>query len=250
MTVVDLLQKLDISPTAAKVYLALLELGKASVDKIAKRAGTYKANTYDALEKLADIGLATHLFEGNKKFFIPTSPEKMPQIIADREEKRKTVFDELKKEMNVVLPQLLAKYNSVKEKELFEIYRGRKAYKAIMNEIVKEKPRFWKGFGNLQVQEFFPIEFQRWFKNITITLFSTEEQVVKDRLKEARKTCKTEISWLPQEVYMPIVWVIFGNNVLIIIYEPDILLMRIKSEQITKTFSNQFNYLWKKYAVN
>ena len=66
-------------------------------------------------------------------------------------------------------------------------------------------------------------------------------------MKEAEKTTKVDVIWLPKEVYMPIVWVVFGENVLIIIYEPDIILMRIKSEQVVKTFSNQFDYLWGKY---
>ena len=58
MDIPTILQQFNISPTAAKVYLALLELGKSSADKIAKRAETYKANVYQALEKLAEVGLA------------------------------------------------------------------------------------------------------------------------------------------------------------------------------------------------
>jgi len=46
---------------------------------------------------------------------------------------------------------------------------------------------------------------------------------------------------------MPIVWVIFGENVLIALYEPDIIVLRIKSKQVVSSFSNQFDYLWKKY---
>src|SRR3989338_777657 len=244
---IALLQKLDLSPTAAKVYISLLELGKASADKIAKRAETYKANVYDALERLAQLGLATHVFEENKKLFVATNPEKLPQIAEEFKEKQIIKIEELKNELKNVMPQLKAKYESVKEKELFEIYRGRKAYKAIINEIVSEKPKFWKGFGNFQIQAFFPIDFKKWFKSIEIKLFSTKSDEIVKRMEAAKETTKVEVIWLPQEVYMPIVWVIFGENVLIIIYEPDLIMMRIKSEQIVKTFSNQFDYLWEKY---
>ena len=130
---------------------------------------------------------------------------------------------------------------------MFEIYRGRKAYKAIINEIVGERPKYWKGFGNFQIQAFFPIDFKKWFKSIEIKLFSTKSDEVIKRMEAAKETTKVEVTWLPQEVYMPIVWVVFGENVLIIIYEPDLILMRIKSEQVVKTFSNQFDYLWGKY---
>lgn len=242
------LQKFNISPTAAKVYISLLELGKSSADKIAKRAETYKANTYDALEKLAQIGLASYVFEENKKLFIATNPEKLPIIVEDMQEKQSLRIEELKKEMKELMPQLKAKYESVKERELFEIYRGRKAYKAIINEILKERPNCWKGFGNLQIQALFPIDFKRWFKNIPIRLFSTKSEDVIKRAAAAKETTNVDIIWLPKEVYMPIVWVIFGKNVLIITYEPDIILIRIKSEQVVETFSNQFDYLWRKYS--
>lgn len=244
-----ILTKFNISPTAAKVYIALLELGKSSADKIAKRAETYKANVYDALEKLSQLGLVSYVFEENKKLFIPTNPEKLPQMIEDIKEKQFRTIEELKRELNDIMPQLKDKYESVKEKDLFEVYRGRKAYKAIINEILKEKPKIWKGFGNFQVQAFFPIDFQRWFKNVEIKLFSTKSDEVIKRMKEAEKTTSVQVIWLPKEVYMPIVWVIFGDNVLIVIYEPDLILMRIKSEQVVKTFSNQFDYLWKKYKT-
>ena len=115
--------------------------------------------------------------------------------------------------------------------------------------IVKEKPKFWKGFGNFQVQAFFQIDFKKWFKNINIKLFSTKTEEVIKRMNEAKKTTDVEVIWLPKEVYMPIVWVVFGNNVLIIIYEPDLILMRIKSGQVIKSFSNQFDYLWEKYRI-
>ena len=243
----QLLEKFDLSPTASKVYLALLDLGKASADKIAKKAGMYKANTYDALAKLEEVGLITSLIEQNKRFFVSTNPEKLDQIIEERKQKEIAKAEELKKELNQTLPQLLARYNRTKDKDVFEIYKGKKAYKSVINEIVKENPKIWKGFGNFQIQELFPLEFERWFKKIQISLFSTKTGVVVKRMGEAKKITKVEVKWLPEDVYMPIVWVIFGENVLIVIYEPEIVVLRIKSKQITQTFSNQFGYFWGKY---
>ena len=242
-----LLQELSLSPTASKVYLSLLTLGKGTADKIAKKAGSYKANIYDALERLTEAGLVTEIFEDNKRFFIPTNPDKLPQIIADAEQKELERMSNLKNELKEVLPLLHAQYHAVHDKELFEIYRGRKAYKAIINEIAREKPKFWKGFGNFQVQKFFPIEFQRWFKKIPILLFSNKSPMILKRMHEAEKITKVTVIWLPEEVYMPVVWVVFGENLLIIIYEPEIIVLRIKSKQVVDSFSHQFDYLWKKY---
>tara|TARA_Y100000310_G_C20622048_1_gene783907 strand:+ start:791 stop:1549 length:759 start_codon:yes stop_codon:yes gene_type:complete len=242
-----IIQKFGLSKTAAKVYMAMLELGQASADKIAKRANTYKANVYDAIDKLAKTGLSTYIYEDNKKLFIPTNPEKLPDVLDEFKRKELVRMEELKKDISALMPQLKAKYASIKEKELFEVYRGRRAYKLVIEEILREKPKVWKGFGNFQIQEAFPLEYQRWFKKCPFRLFSTKTKKVECLKKEAEKTCDVKVTWLPEEVFMPIVWVVFGKNVLIIIYEPDLIMMRIKSDKVVKTFSSQFDHLWKKY---
>ena len=246
---VEILKRFDISPTASKVYITLLELGKSSAGSIAKKAGTYKANVYDALDRLTELGMVTYVVEGRKKLYVPTSPEKL--IIAAEESKQRTVekYDKLRKDLEEIMPQLSAKYRSIQEKNVFEIYVGKRAYKAMISEIVRENPRFWKGFGNLQIQEFFPNEFKKWFKHVKIMLFSTKSSLVVNRMKNAKKTTSIKIIWLPEELHMPIVWTLFGDNLLILIYEPDMISLRIKSPQIVKTFSNQFDYLWKKHSI-
>lgn len=242
----NILQRFDISPTASKVYMALLELGKASADNVAKKVKTYKANVYDALARLEEVGLVTTIIEENKRLFIPTNPKKLKQMVDEKREQETTKMDDFRRELEEILPQLRAKYESIKSKDLFEIYRGRKAYKAIISEILDEHPSIWKGFGNFQIQALFP-EFKRWFHTIPMRLFSTKSEIVLRRWEEAKKVTKVEVKWLPKEIYMPIVWVIFGNNLLIVIYEPEIIVLRIKSKQIVETFSNQLDYLWKKY---
>lgn len=244
------LTRFNISPTSAKVYVALLELGKSSADKIAKQVGTYKANVYEALDRLTEAGLATHVFEGKKRFFQATNPEKLISVAEEEKQINIGKYDELKKDIENIMPELSAKYQSVKDKDLFEVYKGRKGYKAVITEILRENPKMWEGFGNLQVQEFFPIEYKKWFKKVKFKLFATKSKKVLGLLTEARKTTKVEIKWLPQDLYMPIVWTVFGENVLIIIYEPETIVLRIKSRQVVETFSNQFNYLWDKHYNN
>lgn len=142
-------------------------------------------------------------------------------------------------------------YESLREKDLFEVYKGRQGYKALISDIVHtEAPKEWKGFGNLQAQESFPIEFRKWFKKTKFRLFSTKSDSVLALLKNAKKTTGVRLKWLPEDIYMPIVWVVFGNNVLILIYAPEVIALRIQSKQVVETFSSQFDYLWKKHAYD
>ena len=188
------------------------------------------------------------MIEGKRRLFIPTSPEKLKDAAEESKRRADEEYDALKKDMERIMPRLSARYKSVSQKEIFEIYVGKKAYRSMIRDILREKPGYWKGFGNLQVQEFFPDEFRSWFRKTRFMLFSNRNESVLRRMKDARKTTDVNIVWLPDEIQMEVVWTLFGNNLLILIYEPDIIAFRIKSERVVKTFSHQFDYLWKKHS--
>lgn len=240
----ETLRILGLSPTAEKIYLTLLKLGKGSADEIARSSNVYKANTYDALNKLIEHGLVTSTKDG-KRLYAPTNPAKLPQIVEEFEKQEKEKIENLKKGVAELLPSLTKLYSNVYEKEVLEIYRGKKAFKRMMNEIIAEKPKEWKGFGNLQVFYYFPNESNNWFKKINVKLFSNKTKEVKERLEEAEKITSCIIKWLPDEVIMSVVWTLFGKNLLIIIYEPELIVVRIKAKEVVKSFSTQFDYLWK-----
>ncbi|MBI4361180.1 helix-turn-helix domain-containing protein [Candidatus Micrarchaeota archaeon] len=244
------LEGFDLSPTAAKTYLALVELGPCSADAVAKRVGTYKPNVYAALDRLMELGLCTSIFEGKKRVFRPTHPDKLSDVLEENWRQQQIRHEAFKKEVHRVMPELSKQYESLRETDLFEVYKGRKGYKALISEIVRaEAPTQWKGFGNLQVQEFFPIEFRKWFKKTRFRLFATKNDKIISLLNAAKKTTDVQLKWLPEELYMPIVWVVFGNNVLILIYAPEVIALRIQSRQVVETFSSQFEYLWKKHSL-
>lgn len=233
-----------LSPAASKTYLALLDAGSASADELARAIGTYKANTYAALERLMEEGLATSVHEGRRRVFRPTDPRKLLNAADDAQQKREAAFLTQKERLARVLPEWTAAFESTRQKDAFEVYRGRKAYRALIQDILRENPKEWKGFGNLQVQAYFPTDFPKWFRRTRIRLFSSQSPVMDERLKEARKYARVDIQWLHSDVFMPIVWTLFGDNLLILIYEPDVIALRIKSEPVVKTFSSQFEYLW------
>ncbi len=240
--IIRIIEKFDLSHTASRIYFELVQIGKSSADRIAKKAGTYKPNTYDALERLIEGGLVSYVIENNKRYYIPTNPEKLTDILQENKKEALEGYDRDKLELDNILPALTASYLSVSNTEIFEIYKGREGYKALVNDIIREKPTYWKGFGNLQFVDYFPQYFKRWFSNVRVRLFSLKTTEVEERLKLA-KGLDVQLKYLPK-FQMPIVWTIFGENLLIIIYEPEIICFRIKAEQVVKTFANQFDYLW------
>lgn len=244
-----LFERFDLSPTAGRVFEALLEGGASTADRLSSRAGTYKANTYQALDRLAEAGLVSSVIEGKKRMFRPTNPCKLKGLLEERKRQDSEKWDRLESDLQRALPDLLIQFTSKKSQDVFEVYKGRAGFCAMMREILEEKPAAWKGFGNLQVQAHFPTDFPKWFRHVKIRLFSLHNSQTIERTKEAEKWTKVHVRWLPEELHMPIVWVVFGENLLILIYEPEIIALRIKSVPIVNTFSNQFEYWWKQKGV-
>ncbi len=245
----NVLVEMGLSPTAANIYLALVALGPSSVDAVSQKAGTYKANALSALAKLQEKGLVSSVFEGRRRVYQAAPPERLSGLLAESRQTQEEKAKRLQVDLSGILPQLSGQYGAFADKDTFEVYRGRQGYKAVISEIVRtESPAVWKGFGNLQVQEFFPVDFARWFKKTEFRLFSTPSKKLDQLAQTARKTTKVTIRRLPDDVFMPIVWVMFGENVLILVYAPEVVAIRIKSRQVVRTFSSQFDYLWKRHA--
>lgn len=68
------LQNLGLNEKQAKIYLALLELGKATVVEIAKKSGLKRPTTYVVLDDLKTKGLVSEAPEKKRTLFIAEDP--------------------------------------------------------------------------------------------------------------------------------------------------------------------------------
>ena len=101
----EALQEIGLSKTESKVYLALLELGSALAGKITKKSGINRTNVYDALERLIEKGLVTYIIQANRKVFEPVDPNKLQEILKEKQDK-----------LDSLMPELQLKYKSTKSR--------------------------------------------------------------------------------------------------------------------------------------
>lgn len=80
----EALAALGFQPSEVRVYIALLELGGATVTEAAKRAKTTRTNTYDVLSRLVQIGLATRAAGEKKQTYQAEPPAKLPLILEQK----------------------------------------------------------------------------------------------------------------------------------------------------------------------
>src|SRR3989338_6893554 len=109
------LQKIGLSLSEAKIYLALIRLGSAQAGRISKESQINRTTVYDSIERLIEKGLVSYVIEANKKVFKPVAPK---IILEQLKEKEKITED--------ILPELNQIFTESKEKEESNIFKGRK----------------------------------------------------------------------------------------------------------------------------
>jgi HTH-type transcriptional regulator, sugar sensing transcriptional regulator len=75
MNLIESLKNLGLNEKEAKVYLALLQLGRATAYSVAIRSGLKKPTTYVILKQLVEKGFALNVPRAKKQQFIAISPD-------------------------------------------------------------------------------------------------------------------------------------------------------------------------------
>ncbi len=126
---------LGLSEKEAKVYLATLELGKASVQNISKKAEVNRATTYVVIEALMKKGLMTSIEQNKKQYFQAEPPEKLRMLFESMETEIVRKLDYLDK----MLPELKVLYATQKGKPVVRYFEGKEGMKAMFEEFFIDK---------------------------------------------------------------------------------------------------------------
>lgn len=240
------LEKFGVSPNEAKVYLSLLNLGCTLAGKISEKATIHRRAVYDALNRLIGKGLVSFVIKAGKKYYEATNPEKLLEILKEKEEDIKNKEKTIKK----ILPELISEYKQTKSKLEASIYRGKEGLKTIMELILKEK-KDWLSMGSTgKGPEILPYFLPGWHKRRLKLKIKYRGLIVdtpdgRKRAKEFLKIGLAEVKFLPKEIQNPQTIWIFGNKIAIIlvsIEQPIIFL--IDNKDISNSFRDQFNWLW------
>src|SRR3989338_3658806 len=107
MSFINQLISIGLSDNEAKVYMAILDLGQATVLEISAKAGVNRPTTYVQIESLKKMGLVSSQTKGKKQIFIAESPDQLEFVI---EQEKKTV-EQKKEELAKILPELINIFN-------------------------------------------------------------------------------------------------------------------------------------------
>lgn len=129
MDKIELLKKIGLNEKEAKVYLAILELGSATIKPIATRAGVKRTSIYYFIDHLVELGLISQIAIKGKMHYKALPPTRL----VDLEQEQLQMTQNL-------LPEFMSVFNTAGGKPRINYYEGPEQ----MKNIVREEPRCQK----------------------------------------------------------------------------------------------------------
>ena len=240
-----ILRDIGLTEYEAKVYLALLDMGKSTSGEILNRAELRTGKIYEILDSLAKKGLISIIIENNVKKFAPANPKRVYEYFHEQHK----VIEEKEKGLKDILTELMKRVNSHKSKANIEIFVGKKAMKSAY---LKEIERYSKNqtlyvMGVLSEEKYSKEIYDFFIYSLYPKRAATKVKIKKLLSEEARDSRATEkraeIKYLPYGSLTSVN--LIGNLVIIGIFIEEPIIITIESADVAKGFIEQFNLLWK-----
>lgn len=230
----DILKGIGLTENEAEIYLILLNLGEATVYRIADKSKISRPNIYDTIKKLIEKGSVSQIIKNNKKYFKPIAPDKLLDII---KEKEKNILE--------ILPDLNKIYEETKIEPIIEIFQGNEGLKTIMNDFLKVKKEIWifnavdEKYLKNKVPEFFIKRFGNEKKRLNI-----KTNVLYSKEVKPFKAYGYKFKQLPENILSCVGYWVYGNRVAIGIWLEQPIIIRIISEDVAKTYLQSIKLIW------
>jgi sugar-specific transcriptional regulator TrmB len=240
MEIEETLKEIGLAEEEIKVYLILLKVGSSLASKVSEETKINRSHVYQLLERLITKGFVSYVIKENRKYFSAVNPEKIVQIIKEKEQKLKDI-----------LPNLLSLASFEKEKPIVEIFEGKEGIKTILNDILKTKEE-WLAFGSSgkgqEVLSFYAEHWEKEREKLKINLrgiLDSSESGLK-RGKEIAQRKHTKIRYVKENYSSPSSTWIYGDRLAFVIWSKEhSFAIRMISKEITNNFKKHFEILWK-----
>ncbi len=240
MKLIPQLEFLGLNQKEAKIYLASLELGEATIQEIAKQAGLKRPSLYNLMEGLIKQGLIQPVVRRNRHKFVAADPNDLEKLIQRRNEVLKETLPELKALSNI----------SALTKPRIRLYEGVDGAKVVYQDILNTKKPV-KAFSGVKMGyealgEFADEYIQERIKNnIPIKLIAPNDFWGRDHQRKDKRS-KRETRLIPKDKFpFSMEANIYGNKVNFVGFKKGrIVGVIIENPEIAKTMTSIFDFAW------
>ncbi len=127
-TISETLTEAGLSPSAAEIYLALVELGELTVPKILAKVQISRAMIYDVLPELMAGGYVEYRKDGKTAYYKPVHPGKLLDLVNQKKRDVALLEDEMKTTINT----LSGTYNLTLNKPGVRFFEGSEGVKEVL----------------------------------------------------------------------------------------------------------------------
>jgi len=230
----ELLHELGLTKKEIDVYLALIRLKSAAILEIKNSAKVSRMSVYEILQKLLGKGLISFTTEDGKKCFHAANPERLMEILKEKEAR-----------LQEMLPELMKKYSESSEQTKIETFVGKEGMKTAMNNILKVGKPVCVLAGDESIFDFlryFMPQFLKGRAKLRITAKIISDKSAKEKNLELPLS---EVRYTPEEYSSPVDITIYGNNVNLLIFAENPIAIHMRGKEIAQSFMNYFNLMWK-----
>ncbi|HFC76933.1 MAG TPA: hypothetical protein ENJ27_01750 [Candidatus Moranbacteria bacterium] len=234
------LQQLNFDEKEVDVYLALLELGEANIEQIAKKSGVKRTTVYHVIEALKEKGHIEMSKIGKKTLYYALNPKK----IGEKLEEKKLIFEK-------IMPGLLSITNDIEKKPKIRYYERKEGIREIYKDTLRYHDQEMLVWTTEDILEYFDVDWlwnyyvikrvenRIWQRTIApdIEYVHKLKGLDKKHLRDMRLCSKEQFP-----MYVDIT--LYGGRFVGIMSFKDGLGLILESEGIYKTLKSIFEMNW------
>ncbi|MEM5814490.1 MAG: helix-turn-helix domain-containing protein [Candidatus Aenigmatarchaeota archaeon] len=220
------------SDVEAKVYVALLRLGKAKAGAIAREARLNRTSAYDGLKRLLEKGLAGYRIESGRKVFSAAEPGRLVGFLKEKEEYAEES-----------LPLLKAVWKQPKGKYNVTLYYGNRGVKSMFLEFVRGRKPICVFDSESQFTERMP-DFAKFFVKQVEKYGIPIRHLVREGV-DVKPSRTTQVRYVKRGAASDAVMNIFGDKISIILWSDPPEGVIIESKAAADAFRNYFEIIWR-----
>lgn len=239
------LQEFGLSENEARVYLASLEIGKATAEQVARHAGVKRPTTYVQLESLMQRGLMSSFDERKKTYFAAESPEYLKRVISAK--KLETEYKE--KELEKLLPELKDLFEHAGVRPRVRFFEGKEGIITMREEFLKakEKEMFAIFSQDALLEIFSKTELDEYSQKRLAFGIKTHAVYTRKagKFKEELPPHAENWRFMPEEkLSLGADILVYDKNVALMAHRGKIMGVIVENEEIAKSMRSLFHVVW------
>jgi HTH-type transcriptional regulator, sugar sensing transcriptional regulator len=235
------LEKIGLNEKKAKVYLAVLEIGQATIMQIAKKTLIKRTTIYDIVTDLVSLGYLSEIKKGSKNLIMAEDPEMLVKSFERR-------LDEIKD----IAPALFKIFSSVTSRPQIRFYEGIEGIRHLMEEslTMKKKEVFYWGPADNIIKILGNVYIERWLRRRIKAGIQTHGLLTQNAPRGSKPFLKTdknalrEVRWLSTKTFFDGILWLFDNKVMYISSAKDSFGFIIESDNFTEFMKVIFRSMW------